>query len=621
MRRLILFIALAFLSLTATAAQSSASGPVAMPVPELLADPESELDWRSVEGQDGWQQQRFARTARRLPSGSLWLRWRLPAQSLGDHRLRLAPPQAGELEIRVFDGKGQTMASYRVRGDTPIAQRPLQSAAIVIPWPGGRGPWTVLARQSADPMAIYTPAIESAMPGGRPASSLTPLLWASASACATLFMLALLLALTSRDQAQLALAALLCTLTAWAVQQSGAAFEWLWPEHGEWNLHARHLTAALLTGSGAWVAHALFANSSSSWRWCTLTLRASIALALACAATVSMIPATVTAVATLCVMLLTGIGTLPIAVVRARAGDRSMPFLLAAIPIAILSLAPSHAALIGLRMPYGWPEATVLAALPVLASLSFSVAVVMRHYSRERLGQIARAGMVSEQSQALKVLEQTVGARTFELEVANAQLARQTRVDGLTGVFNRRHFDESLLRAVHKAHECSGTLAVMMIDLDHFKRLNDDHGHAFGDECLIRAGRLAMAAVPDSRAMVARYGGEEFVVLIEPCAREDALAIAEAIRAAIEAEMPESQGLAVRMTASIGVCCGLAESARAGPQMLARADEALYAAKHGGRNQVREAGAVTASAKPAIDAHRAAPAGDGLTDAGERATA
>lgn len=154
--------------------------------------------------------------------------------------------------------------------------------------------------------------------------------------------------------------------------------------------------------------------------------------------------------------------------------------------------------------------------------------------------------------------------------------------DELTGMYNRRHANERLGKIREMANRNAFGFMVLYMDLDHFKRVNDNHGHNVGDEVL----RLFSTMVRDSlsgRDFAARLGGEEFLVVLVKTSRAEGLAMAERLRESVMAlTFPSATGL--KMTASMGA----AEFMRGETleQLLARADAALYRAKHGGRNQV-----------------------------------
>jgi len=179
-------------------------------------------------------------------------------------------------------------------------------------------------------------------------------------------------------------------------------------------------------------------------------------------------------------------------------------------------------------------------------------------------------------------LERQVHERTLELEAANAELDRQAHTDALTGLPNRRMFDPLLARALADARRHQRPVSVLMIDADHFKRINDVHGHAAGDEVLRRLTAILSANLR-AGDVVARLGGEEFAALLPETDGADALEVARQLIALIASQTSDLHG---GVTVSIGVASsgdGLVPTG----ELLQRADEALYQAKAEGRNTAR----------------------------------
>jgi diguanylate cyclase (GGDEF)-like protein len=188
------------------------------------------------------------------------------------------------------------------------------------------------------------------------------------------------------------------------------------------------------------------------------------------------------------------------------------------------------------------------------------------------------------------LLEEKVKERTSELEQANQRLARLAVTDGLTGLYNHRYLQEQLKLATERSLRSGVPVALLMIDVDHFKKYNDRNGHPAGDEALRAVARLV---AEDRRTVdvVARYGGEEFAIILHDAHREQASDIAEKIRQRVSASSIQhaaSQPIG-RMTVSIGVAV-CPEDATTAESLLEAADVALYRAKKSGRDTVVVAG-------------------------------
>ena len=204
-----------------------------------------------------------------------------------------------------------------------------------------------------------------------------------------------------------------------------------------------------------------------------------------------------------------------------------------------------------------------------------------------------RTAALRRQAARLRML---VDERTAELQQANAHLERLSLIDELTGIANRRYFQRLLVEDWRNALEEQQPLALVLIDLDHFKQLNDRHGHPAGDAALVQTARLLARQIRRSgdaptRAsdIVARIGGEEFAVLLAKTGEEEAVRVAETLRAGIAA-MEVIAGETVTLTASCGVAAMVPGHEDGWSALVERADAALYAAKAAGRNCVQAAG-------------------------------
>ncbi len=198
---------------------------------------------------------------------------------------------------------------------------------------------------------------------------------------------------------------------------------------------------------------------------------------------------------------------------------------------------------------------------------------------REQVQQLLR------NAEERRAIEEQLRENHGMLEKANRQLQELATTDALTGLPNRRVLEASLLEQQHMAAAAGKLLSVLMIDVDHFKRVNDTYSHETGDLVLKRVAEVLRASTRQVD-VVTRYGGEEFAVMLRGAPHEVAMKQAERLRAAIEGD-PEA---AVPVTISVGVATATDEGWHTEvPLLLSKADKGLYAAKRGGRNCVRSA--------------------------------
>ena len=195
------------------------------------------------------------------------------------------------------------------------------------------------------------------------------------------------------------------------------------------------------------------------------------------------------------------------------------------------------------------------------------------------------------EAELLRLLQE----RTAELEAANNRLEALSYTDALTRVANRRAFDRALDVEWRRGIRSREPITLLLIDVDHFKRFNDAYGHQSGDQCLATVAEALAGCVRRAADCVARYGGEEFAAMLPATDLNGGRAIAERMRAAVEAlQVPNEAGDEGLVTVSIGCAAIRATDTTTTADLLAAADAALYEGKRRGRNRVAVAGVIAA---------------------------
>lgn len=183
-------------------------------------------------------------------------------------------------------------------------------------------------------------------------------------------------------------------------------------------------------------------------------------------------------------------------------------------------------------------------------------------------------------------LDILVRKRTEELEQANERLLTLSTTDSLTKLRNRRFFDESLECEYRNAFRNKLPIGVLILDIDHFKSVNDTYGHLFGDLCLKEMGEIVQNSIHRATDIAARYGGEEFIVLLPNTNLKGTLCVANNIRNKVKAHLFKDEKTTLNLTVSIGAIAEIPSLLEAATPMIERADKLLYQAKENGRDQI-----------------------------------
>jgi diguanylate cyclase (GGDEF)-like protein len=226
---------------------------------------------------------------------------------------------------------------------------------------------------------------------------------------------------------------------------------------------------------------------------------------------------------------------------------------------------------------YRWQ---IIATVSLVVLQSLFIALLLKMMRERRLA-------LRTLHQERERLEERVEERTNALQLANQRLAYLSRTDALTGLANRRCFDETLMTEFLRMQRCHHPLSLILLDVDHFKSFNDHYGHVMGDHCLRRIGSEIGKMVSHPPDLAARYGGEEFALILPETDLAGSIALAERLRRQVEqlALPHQFSGTQPHVTISLGVSTVMAQDVPHAKDLIRLADQALYQAKLQGRNR------------------------------------
>ncbi|HIE85390.1 MAG: sensor domain-containing diguanylate cyclase [bacterium] len=222
--------------------------------------------------------------------------------------------------------------------------------------------------------------------------------------------------------------------------------------------------------------------------------------------------------------------------------------------------------------------------IPLIEALASQASVAMENRA-----------LLDEQEARKQQLEREVDVRTEELKDALTRLSEahiilkeMNTIDAVTGIHNRQYFNENLEHEWRRAKRQGYEVSMLMLDIDHFKRVNDTYGHLAGDECLAAIAKEVDRMFNRPSDVVARYGGEEFVIVLPYISRDNALRLAEQLRKIIAESTYSADGHELQVTVSIGVATATPGDEVRSRDLIGWSDTVLYEAKSAGRNQVRQ---------------------------------
>jgi diguanylate cyclase (GGDEF)-like protein len=258
-------------------------------------------------------------------------------------------------------------------------------------------------------------------------------------------------------------------------------------------------------------------------------------------------------------------------------------------PLFIIPLLSVVLALINVALQFSW-----------IALSIFILTFITLLLSLQQKKQVTNHVLDSAENQPMEEhdeLEGKVQERTLELNIAlqeleemNKELQEKNTLDDLTGLYNRRFYDQKILAEYRRSRRNLTPLSLVVIDIDHFKKVNDKYGHLAGDECLVAVSTCIKECLRRSADISCRYGGEEFCLILPETDSKGALALAEELRESIANCQINYNNSTIKLTISCGISTYLQQKNVQLEHLFAAADKALYQAKHNGRNQVKQQG-------------------------------
>lgn len=552
---------------------------------EFLEDPSTDMDLGAVRQRRDWQRQGSGTFNKGYSDSAWWLRLSLANDASSKIERLLSPeyPVLGDVQVHVVSDRTDRQF-YQLGHNYPYNQRPVDHRFFVVPlkWQAGET-LTVYIRVRSQtsvqvPATLWEP---ETFHSHDMTTNILQGIYFGAFLVIAVYNLLLYFALGERNYLYyvgfvMSMALLMASLT-------GYGFRHLWPGATVWNDQAILVFICGILGfAGLFIRRFLELNAIS-------VILDRLALAVVVISGVCVVLAFYLSYFTLIVLLIPmvifGCGLAFVggvyAWIKGQATAKyyvmAWTFVLAGGAILALSkggILPSN---------FFTDHAAQLGSMIEVVLLSFALA--QRINVERQLRYQAQSETLETTRRLNRELEERVQERTQELEDLNEKLNELSVTDELTGLRNRRFLDQQIEQEVGRAWRSGRPLAVAMLDIDHFKLVNDTHGHQVGDECLRLVGEILHAALRSPSDTGARYGGEEFVMVLPDTDPDAALAVVERVRERIHGARVECDGVVLELTLSAGITAHPVYEHTAPDQFLAEADEALYRAKASGRDR------------------------------------
>lgn len=600
--KLVLTFLLCLLPLLGIASEHQQRGiPVGKGQIEYMVDPTHGLTIEDVSGYILWD---WKPSTQEIPTfgfsdDSYWFRFDVPADDQ-EWLLEINYALLDEIEFYLID-QGRLVETVRTGDHYPFADRPIKHRAFLFPFEGGREAQQIYLRVRSS-SAIQLPVV----------------LWPKQSyfeadqyrfaehgvyygIVLVIALYNLFLFLRLKDSAYLFYVLYVLTFAVAQMAITGFAYQFIWPEFPAWNEQSVAVITPLIVTSGmVFVSNFLKLELKYPYLNRFVYFQAWLGILIAFLST--FLPYAVMIRYGAALAIITCLSIMAISYyITVRTRHKYAIYFSAAWSMFLIGTVVLAMNKFGLlpRTPLTESAAQIGSAVEIIL-LSFALAERLHDATSRRFKAEAETLRMSEELLETKqrqneALEVEVEQRTRELRLAldkvnnlNAELEDLSTTDQVTGVRNRRYFDETLQREFGRGRRNQTELSLIMIDLDHFKSINDTYGHQAGDLCLRTVAAEVYRLIKRPPDLVCRYGGEELGVILPETKLDSAMLIAERIRSHIEALWIDASEGRFQVTASLG-CGTLIPSADASVhQLVELADQALYKAKELGRNRVEQ---------------------------------
>lgn len=523
-----------------------------------------------------------------------WFSWRdrLPIgqhadpKGLKEYFLELPMPSADYLNVWVFDREGNELAAYELGDRFVFDQRPVNSRKFVVPFIGSVNQTLVyvVSIKTTDALRFDARVLSrEKFIARQKLDFLVQGVYLGIIFSMIIYNFSLFIGI--REKSFLYYLMWIPMISISILADNGYGFQYLWPDSVYWNDRSYPFFNFL----GVAIAPLFFSEmvnvKKSLGRNHSIYLYSLSIVAFLFAIT-SLFVSPIFSISSVSIVSFTIIYSLVyILIRRSFQGDKQALLLLLAFTVLVAGATGRIFNNFGLMAALPGVEYYIQAGA-ALEVLLLSLVMSARVSADRRARLQANKKLIETQKNMYAELERVVEERTAELKEANALLEQASITDTLTQLKNRHFFDECYKNIVSQSSRTGTEISVLMIDIDHFKSINDRYGHQCGDACLSYTGTVLADILKRNSDLVARYGGEEFIVVISECNASAAEALAEDIRETLSAGVIDYRSETIKITCSIGVSSLVPCSSADGVALIRQADIALYEAKANGRNCV-----------------------------------